>query len=532
MPFDFDAAIVGSGFGGAVVACRLAEAGFRVVVLERGRRWHHKQYPSVTRQGLLWDEAHPEKDNGWLDFRFFGNIATVAGAGVGGGSLHYANISINARRDLFEEGWPPEIDYDELVAKYYPRVERMLAPELLPANQWSNRTKLLKEAAEKAGFGGQFEQVPLAVRFNKAYAWDASKKPDARDTIWSPNAEGIQQGTCVHLGQCDLGCPVEARNTLNLNYVPRAEKHGAQFWALHVVRHVNPREGGGYQIRFDRVLDGRLQAGTVSARLVVLSAGSIGSSELLLRCRDQHKTLTKLGPMLGKKWSMNGNYLSFALHPDHEVYPDRGPTISAAINFLGEHSHDGQKIFIEDGGLPDWFDDFRHLLEAPLGPAAGFRPDLKKLQEGMTNEPLRHLMLWFAQGRDKPIGQFKLKELLVGFGLHKWKLELDWDKSGARAVLDAIQDVHRKLVEATNGRFLVQLKDALITPHPLGGCPMGVSAATGVVDHRGAVFGYEDLYVADGSILPKPVGHNPSKTIAALSERIAEKIAEKGLPPG
>ena len=291
---------------------------------------------------------------------------------------------------------------------------KMLETRELPENQWSNRTKLLKEAAEKAGYGDRFELVPLAVRFQDGFDWDASTEPNPNDTTWGVNSHGLPQGTCAHLGQCELGCPVEARNTLALNYIPTAERNGAVVWPLHIVRHINPRADGGYQIRFDRVIGRRLQGGTVSAAIVVVSAGSIGSTELLLRCRDQYKTLTEMSPMVGKRWASNANYLSFALHPKQEPYPTRGVTISGAIKFLGDNAYKGQKFTIEDGGLHDWFDDVRPRLSGPLGPGAMFAPDLQKLQSGIQGQPLKDLMPWFAQGRDRPIGELKLAEQAIG----------------------------------------------------------------------------------------------------------------------
>ena len=154
MATDFDVVIIGSGFGGAVSALRLAEAGYRVLVLERGRRWVREQYPSITRSDWLWNEAHPERSNGWLDIRQHGNIGTVAGAGVGGGSLHFANVVIDAHEDFFRAGWPPEISFSVL-APYYQKVSDVLNPRKIPANQFSNRTKLLKESAQLAGFCAQ-----------------------------------------------------------------------------------------------------------------------------------------------------------------------------------------------------------------------------------------------------------------------------------------------------------------------------------------------------------------------------------------
>jgi cholesterol oxidase len=239
---DCDAVVIGSGFGGAVSALRLAEGGYKVVVLERGRRWKRADYPSITRKDWLWDEAHPARTNGWFDIRLHRGIGTVAAAGVGGGSLHFANVVIDAHEDFFKAGWPPEINFPVL-APYYQRVSDVLHPERIPANQLANRTKLLKEAADLAGYGAQYDLVDLNIKFNHDYAYESSRVPRQEDSKMTLNADGIEQGFCVHLGACVLGCPVEARNTLALNYLPRAEKRGAEVRPLHIVRNIEPIAG-------------------------------------------------------------------------------------------------------------------------------------------------------------------------------------------------------------------------------------------------------------------------------------------------
>jgi cholesterol oxidase len=522
---DVDAVVVGSGFGGAVAACRLAQAGYRVVLLERGREWRRDEYPSISRKDWIWSEHDPGRANGWLDVRLFGSIATIAGAGIGGGSLHFANVVIDAQPDLFDSGWPPEITFQSL-QPYYQKVSAVLRPQKIPPNQFSNRTKLLKEAATNSGFAGQYDEVELAVTFNDQYAYDASREPRKEDSVETDNPYGVKQGFCVHLGVCDLGCPVEARNTLALNYVPLARQHGADVRPLHIVRVVEPVTDG-YRITFERIEGRELRRGTLTARVVVVAAGSIGSTELLLRCREQHKTLRNISGTLGTHWCTNANYLTFAVHRGRQVYPGRGPTISAGIRLFGANSYDGQQIMIEDGGIPNLLMEYQDNVDNPQGDARRFADALRVLRDILRREPFDDLMPWFAQGRDTPSGTFRVERWFLGL-LGSYVLRLSWDPDGARDVLRRIKELHRTLATSSGGSVLVQLPDAPITPHPHGGCPMGTSAANGVVDHRGEVFGHRNLYVADASILPRPVGHNPSKTIAALSERISEIIAQEG----
>lgn len=517
MAADVDAVVIGSGFGGAVTACRLAEGGYSVLILERGRRWDKTNFPRTPTDPWLWDHGHPELRHGWIDFRVFPHMAVVQGAGVGGGSLIYANISVNAKPDTFETGWPPEITYAAL-EPHYRAVREMLQAQPVPENQWPERTRLLKLAAERAGTADRFEPLDLAVTFDEAWQYDL---PDPHAHSHSKefiNAHGKGQGTCVHLGNCDIGCDVGARNTLDLNYIARAEGHGAEVRPLHLARGIEPVTDG-YRVWFDRIEDEALVPGEVSGRVVIVAAGSLGSTELLLRCRDQYRTLPNLSPFLGRNWSSNGDFLTPAIHPLRAVSPTRGPTITAAVNFL-DGSHHGQHFFIEDGGFPDLAGNY--LMRLAEGASA--HPGVKALINTVRfllsgSDPFKHVMPWFAQGRDAANGTLSLKAN---------RLFLDWDVRESEPTINAIVQTHMDFAAKTGGVPLVPLtwtigRD-LVTPHPLGGCNMGTEPDRGVVDHKGEVFGYRDLYVADGAIVPEALGLNPSKTIAALAERIAALI--------
>jgi cholesterol oxidase len=529
MSADFDAVVIGSGFGGAVVACRLAEAGYKVLVLERGRRWEVKDYPRKPADAWIWSQEHPERQNGWIDLRVFPNMSVVQGAAVGGGSLIYANISLDAKRDLFVQGWPPEITYSEL-EPHYKRVGQMLRIRPVPENQLPERTRLVKEAAEKTGFGNRFRLLDLAVNFDDDWHYGLPDPHNVSHSKKKPNPQGQEQGTCVHLGNCDIGCDVKAKNTLDLTYIPCAEMHHAEVRPLHIVRSISPADSG-YQVNFDRIEKGALKSGRVTARIVVVAAGSLGSTELLLRCRDQYKTLPNISQLLGQNWSSNGDFLTPAFHLGRNVNPTRGPTITSAIDFLGENNLDGQHFFIEDGGFPDIVGNYLDALAKQ--PAGGIRARalLEAVQHFLRQEdPLKCTMPWFAQGRDAADGRFDLRKRWWLFG--DLVLHLNWDIKKSEKTINAIVEMHKKLAKATGGTPFVPptwtIAKDLITPHPLGGCNMAKSEGNGVVDHRGEVFGYRNLYVADGSIVPEAIGANPSKTIAALAERIAKLIVDEG----
>ena len=196
---NVDVLVIGSGFGGAVMACRLAEKGRKVVVLERGRRWLPSDYPSVSQKNWFWDEAEPEKQNGWVDFRNFGDMSIAMGAGVGGGSLIYANVSIEAKPEAFDQGWPQAINYATL-KPYYDITGVMLNVQTLPASQWTPRTHLMKEAADAVGAGDRFTVLPQAITFDPDWRAENDDSFDYRHSKMWVNAQGKQQGTCTHCG--------------------------------------------------------------------------------------------------------------------------------------------------------------------------------------------------------------------------------------------------------------------------------------------------------------------------------------------
>src|SRR5688572_13622331 len=200
MADKFDAIVIGSGFGGAVTSARLAEKGYKVVVLERGRRWTTDTFPRQPNDPWIWDERKPAQCHGWFDFRLFPSMAVVQGAGVGGGSLVYANISIDAKPDTFDAGWPPEITWAEM-APYYQMVGAMLDVQKVPPNQWPERTRILKEAAEQNQMGDRFRQLDLAVTFDPDWTYDQPDPHAAGKSRAFTNAQGQAQGTCVHLGE-------------------------------------------------------------------------------------------------------------------------------------------------------------------------------------------------------------------------------------------------------------------------------------------------------------------------------------------
>ncbi|KAA0017063.1 FAD-dependent oxidoreductase [Antrihabitans cavernicola] len=522
----YDVVVIGSGFGGAVAACRLAEAGRRVLVLERGRAWDPESYPRGRNGDWLYSPRNPHRHNGWLDVRMVStNMVVAAGAGVGGGSLIYANVSIDAGPDVFRSGWPSAIDATAL-APYYSRVGAMLAAKPIPDEQSPVRLELMRQAAGKIGAGDRFEKLDLAVTFDRDWQPTEGKRTPTESKQWT-NRHGMKQGTCTHCGNCVIGCSSRAKNTLDLNYLAVAKSNGAVIRPLCQVSHLS-RVGARWRVHFDDVSGGTRDAETVEAERVILAAGSLGSTEILMRSQFEFATLPNLPRSLGKGWSSNGDFVTpeWFTRREEPASPTKGPTITSAIDFLDGSS--GGRYFVEDGGLPNMMDV---LFDAGEKSKTGGKLQRRTMTRLHRIGAMGSVMPWFGQAIDGSDGDFYLSRSPIAplaRGAGRRALKLDWNPLRSKTAIDSMAATHRALSRATGGHPFPRLAwswfRGLVTPHPLGGCNMAASPAAGVVDHAGRVFGHPGLYVMDGSIIPRAVGRNPSKTIAAVAERAVELL--------
>lgn len=516
----YDVVVIGTGFGGAITGGRLAKAGRSVCLLERGRRWGRKDFPRTTGQvaRAFWND----RDFGLLDYRTFKKIDVIQGSGVGGGSLVYFNVHIRTPPEIFEHPrWPKGVKRDRLDPFYDMAKEMLEAKPLTPPAEFDmpNRTRAFFAAAE--GAGKRPELVDICVYTG----------PERT------NQHGVLQNACVYCGNCMLGCHVHAKNTLDLNYIRMGEQNGAEVYPLHQVEYVEPADGAGYRVHFRRYnpdLPGEFDRGSVVGRKVIVSAGSLGSTEILLRSRDKYQTLPLLSRMVGEKFSGNGDFLlAGTFEADREVDPGSGPDITAITDWSTEKN----RIFIEDLGFPDpllWFLEgslpspmrlsnlkmaLRKYLYRVLGlsRASAFTDGAQKLfQGGVTPNFLPYL----GMGTDAADGRMRLSD---------GNIDIQWDNAASREMFSEMEAALKKLSAAVKGKYASSILwkwplRKLLTAHPLGGCAMAEDADGGVVNEFGEVFNYPGLYVADGSIIPTALSVNPSATISALSERIADHI--------
>jgi cholesterol oxidase len=513
---SYDAVVVGSGFGGGITACRLSEAGWRVCVLERGRRFGRGDFPEHPEQAprAFW---HPSLNPGGLfELRMMRDVAVLGAAGVGGGSLVYANVQLRAPEDVFAEGWPGAITRHAL-DPYYERTEEVLEPRPTPDDPPLPRIASFEALARRAE--RQPQRLPLAVHFGE----------DRRNPF-----SGVPQQGCTNLARCDLGCPRHAKNTIDITYLARAESEGAEVYPLHEVEDLAPPAEGGARWRVGFRDLQHWNQGSVEAPVVVLAAGSLGSSRLLLK---NGRRLRRLSPALGSRFSGNGDALGLVFDPaDDDVAGaqiDYGPVMTDALDFTPEG-----RFMLADGGLPANFSGLLEIVRG-LNALTGWRRHLLRLKQLAARlwasdqlvsprdvklarrPPITDSLVFLMIGRDAANGRMRLTPLLRSF-------DIVWSKAESQALFDAMRAKTEELAKRAEATPFFALDAGplgkFITVHPLGGCPMSDDPAQGVVNDSGSVHGYDGLYVSDGAVVPTSLGVNPSKTIAALAERNAEHL--------
>lgn len=514
----FDAVVIGSGFGGSIAACRLAQAGHSVVVLERGRRYRPGDFPRDTTDvdALLWNRRRRKHSAGLYDLRFFSSLGCLVAAGVGGGSLVYANVHIRPDSFAFQDDrWPAGTDRAALEI-YYDRVAAMLQPRPVPAALRLAKRDAFHAAA--ARLGRPSFDPDLAVH------WDG-------DT-----------GACQLKGECELGCQVGAKRSADLTYLAEAERHGTLVRPGRLVIGVRPGPGGGYEV-VHRDVDSGAEEITTGMRVVV-AAGTLGTNELLLRSRDALGWLPDISPALGQGFSANGDFLGSIHKTDSDLAPDRGPDVTTVMQFLTEPP----EFTI---AAPTFNESVMRVL-ASMGQPSGrlLRPLAPLLWRLLpATIPWAFGRGLFSQPSPQPAtnrGDWQRCTTLIGIGrdnangrigLSRNGIDITWDfRAENAALIDRISTAMTDIAACYDGTFspLVtwNIFRRIVTVHPLGGCRLSESPVSGVVSPLGEVHNYPGLFIADGSVLPTSLGCHPVMTISALAERTAEALVAQYQPGG
>jgi cholesterol oxidase len=562
----FDTIVVGSGFGGSVAAYRLADAGQRVCLLERGKAYPPDSFPRRPHEMArnFWDPSRGYQ--GLFDVWSFRGIEALVSSGLGGGSLIYANVLLRKDERWFVQDNPVDGGYESWpisradLDPHYDAVERMMAVQAFPFGQpgyESPKTAALRDAAAALPYPHMWALPPLAVSFSPA----PGQPPAIAEAIVPPpygNLHGKLRTTCRLCGECDVGCNYGSKNTLDHTYLSAAQHRGAEIRTRCEVRRIEPRRDGGrsgfavHYVEHVPENEGRatntakLPLTALTADRLVLAAGTLGSPYLLLRNRAAFPHLSRA---LGTRFCGNGDRLAFVLRATREdergkrvariVDGSHGPVITSYIRVPDTVDGDGTGpgYYVEDAGYPvllDW------MVEAATVPHLATRLarfGVRRVLAALTRNPrsdysaeLGYLvgtctlssgsMPLLGMGRDVPDGVMTLR---------KGYLDIDWTTKTSEEYFGRVRSTMEDIATALGGRFednfLWYLK-RVITVHPLGGCPMGRDDGEGVVDAWGRAFNYPGLYVADGSVMPGPVGANPSLTIAAFADRMCDGILE------
>ncbi len=536
---DYDYLIIGSGFGGSVSALRLAEKGYRVAILEKGRRFRDQDFPrsNWNLRKYLWLPAL--KCFGIQKLTFFKKLVILSGTGVGGGSLVYANTLMQPGEEFFKSPqWKDFRDWRDELTPHYETAKKMLGAATNPRFTFIDGE--LRKIAEKSGKESTFRPTEVGVYFGK---------PGEKHADPYFGGEGPERKGCIFCGACMIGCSHGAKNTLAKNYLWLAEKKGARIFPDTEVISIHPlSENGaqGYEVRTRKPGRWLLRSERrFSSKGIILAGGVLGTLDLLLRCRDELGTLPRLSRRLGEQVRTNSESLLAVT----ELNPPRSRDYSEGIAISSIFDAD-DFTRIEPVRYPRG-SNFMRLLAAPLLPASSalrssFIGRLTALLKAWLADPRKWIRLaftweWANKTSILLIMQNIDNQMRFTLGGRRWfKRPIQahneaQEPSGVPHLIEAGERAARSLAKSVGGIPQSTWNEALfnipITAHILGGCPMGDTPEDGVIDPEHRVYGYDRLYVCDGSAIPANLGVNPSLTITAMTERAMSFIPRAASSP-
>jgi cholesterol oxidase len=536
-PRTYDFVIIGSGFGGAISAMRLTEKGYSVLVLEEGKRYEDRDFPksNLLFWKYLWIPAL--RSFGILKISLLKGVMVLHGKGVGGGSLGYANVlEIPSAETFATPSWNEPHDWGSILAPHYETARRMLGVTTNPCLWQADHT--MREIASSLGQESTFRPTEVGVFFGS----EGQTVPDPYFGGTGPSRAG-----CIQCGGCMVGCRYNAKNTLPKNYLYFAEKGGAKILPETKVIAIAPlvepgnnagkvNKTAGYKLTCRRST-GLISGSTFTFRAsnVIVSAGVLGTLKLLLDCRDRRRTLPDLSAHLGERVRTNSEALLGSVARNGKVDYYKGISITSIFNI-------DSVTRIEPVRYPE-NSDLMRLMAAPLLSKDGsILSRLVKSLFWILKHPVDYLRAQILPGWARKVTILLVMQSVDNrMRLHLGRSLLTLFGKGLVAEPDLAHEIHarvdvghdatRLFARKTNGIPMGSIGENLLnfptTAHILGGCPMGSTSDSGVVDGSFQVNNYPGLYIIDGSIVPANPGVNPSLTIAALAEYAMEKIPSK-----
>lgn len=537
LQFDFDFIVIGSGFGGSVSALRLVEKGYRVAVMEMGRRWKPNDLPRSSWFIHRWFWRPRLGLRGFFNMRLFRHVTIFHGCAVGGGSITYAGTLLPPPEKIWESGsWAGLTNWQAEMPRHYETAARMLGVAdnkiLGPADH------LLQRTAKAAGCGHTFYPTHVAI------FQPANGEPGGQsfpDPFFA--GEGPDRTTCVSCGGCIMGCRYGAKNTLDLNYLYLAEKRGLRVFPETKVVDIRPLKGvsdgsAGYEVRtVSSTAWIRRRPQRFTCHGVVLSASSLGTMELLFRLKETG-SLPAISAQLGQHVRTNSESLIGARVPGCREDLSQGIAIGSGI-YIDEHTH------IEAVRYPSGSDTMSLLTTNLTDSAPGSRRIALWLKNAITSlfrHPFETWRLFRPWGWAREAVILLCMQALDGQIEMCWKRPWFWpfkkflvsrgDK--VPTYIPQANEFAKKFAQIAGGSAMSTLPEILFdvpgTAHCIGGCVIAESPAQGVVDHHHHVFGYKNMYICDGSVVAANLGVNPSLTITALAERAMSFIPAVAKP--
>lgn len=517
--FDFDYIVIGSGFGGAVSALRLTEKDYKVLVIEKGKWYHPKDFPKTNWNLKRWLWLPTLRFFGFFKITFYKHVGILSGVGVGGGSLVYANtLPVPKKKFFIAKSWSHLADWEKELSPYYDVAKNMLG--VVRNQRLESGDTALLQLAKEINKEEYFEPTDVAIFFG-----------EQGKTVPDPyfNGEGPERSGCTFCGSCMVGCRENAKNTLDKNYLYLAQKRGAAIQAesevYSIETHLADDGSNGYVVRWKSSTKIFTQRGEVKTKGIVFSGGVLGTVPLMLKLKD--KSLPNLSPRVGFGVRTNSESLIGVVAPRKEVVFSDGIAISSIL-------HTDDESHLEPVRYPSG-SGFWRLQLAPLTTGNNFISRLSKAFLEILRHPIKYFRIYFVWDWAKKTQILLYMRTINGTlrfrnGWRRMKTEAD-EGSLPTAFLPEATKLAKRFGEIINGTPGALLSEIIFgiptTAHILGGACMGKESTEGVIDKDNKVFGYKNMYVCDGSMISANPGVNPSLTILALSERAMSKIEPK-----